>query len=99
MWRIFAGAVLVIAGIAAFIEAHSHKPVPAETAPSGGSGEGNVYEPPGPAFHGHGPTGLSQTAYDLLRIGAWTLVIIGGLLIVVGLVGYWAAQRDRAANT
>ena len=67
MRRVFGGAALVIAGIAAFIEARSNKPVPAETAPPA---EGNVYEPPGPAFHGHGPTGLSHTAYDLLRIGA-----------------------------
>jgi hypothetical protein len=27
MWRVFGGAILVIAGIAAFIEAHSHHPV------------------------------------------------------------------------
>jgi hypothetical protein len=29
MVRIFGGAVLIIAGIAGFIEAHSHHPVPA----------------------------------------------------------------------
>jgi hypothetical protein len=26
MWRVYGGTILVIAGIAAFIEAHSHKP-------------------------------------------------------------------------
>ena len=50
MRQVFAGAVLVVAGIAAFIKAHSHRTKPA-------------------AF-GEGTEGLSQTAYDLLRIGA-----------------------------
>jgi hypothetical protein len=72
---VFGGAALVIAGIAAFIEAHSHRTRPAS--------------------FGEGTEGLSQTAYDLLRIGAWALVIIGGLLIVVGLIGYWSEQRAR----
>ena len=40
-------------------------------------------------------TGLSQTAYDLLRIGGLSLVIVGVLFAVVGLVGYWAAQMRR----
>jgi hypothetical protein len=39
-------------------------------------------------------TGLSHTAYDLLRIGGWALVIVGVLLIILGLMGYWGAQRD-----
>ena len=51
-----------------------------------------MYEAPGPAFHGHGPSGLSNTAYDLLRIGAWALVIFGALLIAVGLIAYRAKQ-------
>jgi hypothetical protein len=29
MWRVYGGAILVIAGIAAFIEAHTHHPVAA----------------------------------------------------------------------
>jgi len=69
--------MLVVAGIAAFIEAHSHRP---------GMTEG---------IFAH-PTGLSRTAYDLLRIGAWALVIFGALLVVVGLIGYWSAQRRAA---
>jgi hypothetical protein len=28
-------------------------------------------------------------AYDLLRIGAWALVIVGGLLVIMGLIRYW----------
>jgi hypothetical protein len=35
---------------------------------------------------------LPQTAYDLLRIAAWALVIIGGLLVVTGLISYWRTQ-------
>src|ERR1700730_7732375 len=31
---------------------------------------------------------VRHLAYDLLRIGAWALVIVGALLIVVGLIGY-----------
>ena len=81
MRRVFGGAALVIAGVAAFIEAHSHMPVPAMPC------EANVFRcTPVPA------SGLSQTGYDLLRIGAWALVIVGALLIVVGLIGYWGAQ-------
>ena len=34
----------------------------------------------------HPASGLSQTAYDLLRVGAWALVIVGGLLVIVGLI-------------
>jgi hypothetical protein len=69
MRQVFAGAVLVVAGIAAFIEAHTHRPVEATWGP--------------------GKEGLSQTAYDLLRIGAWALVIFGALIVVTGLIRYW----------
>jgi hypothetical protein len=37
---------------------------------------------------------LSHSAYDLLRIGAWALVIIGALLVVMGLTRYWRAQAQ-----
>jgi hypothetical protein len=33
-------------------------------------------------------SGLSPDTYNILRIGAWALVIFGGVLLVVGLVGY-----------
>jgi hypothetical protein len=36
-----------------------------------------------------------ETAYDLLRIGAWALVILGALTLIVGLIRYW--QRPRSA--
>lgn len=72
---------LIVAGIAAFIEAHSHQP---ETALREGGGERIVH------------VGLSKTAYDLLRIGAWALVIFGALRVVVGLVAYVRDGRERA---
>ena len=89
MRRVFGGGVLVIAGIAAFIEAHSHRPITQYACPNG-SEECKAAK----LFAHH--HGLSQTAYDLLRIGAWALVIVGVLLIVIGLLGYWGAQRERA---
>jgi hypothetical protein len=75
---VFGGAALVVAGIAAFIEASSHRPVTCEP--------GIRYIPPCHASR------LSQTPYDLLRIGAWALVIFGGLLVITGVIRYWAAQ-------
>jgi hypothetical protein len=82
MFRIFSGAALIIAGITAFIEAHSHAPRPEKLC---GLVEGCVSSP---------ARGLSRTAYDLLRIGAWALVIVGGLLVVTGLMRYWAKARE-----
>jgi hypothetical protein len=83
MWGVFGGAVLVSAGIAEFIEAHSHRPVGLVVEVS----EGRVRYP---------APGLSHTAYDLLRISAWALVIYGGLLVIVGLIGY---LRGRIGTT
>jgi hypothetical protein len=89
MRQVLGGAVLVIAGIAAFIEASSHKPE-AHALPRFSRGQVLGY------LTLTGPSrGLSQTAYDLLRIGAWALVIVGGLLVVMGLIRYWTAQRGR----
>jgi hypothetical protein len=87
MWRIFIGAALIVAGIAAFIEAHSHRP---EYCGTGGrrfecgvgGGVDQVLR----------SGSLRQTPYDILRIGAWALVIVGGLLVVTGLIRYWARQ-------
>ena len=91
MWRIYGGAIMVIAGIAAFIEAHSHKPAtlpafPRISTSAGATDEITVAVP------NHG---LSSTAYDLLRIGAWALVVLGALTVIVGLIRYW--QRPRSA--
>lgn len=83
-WQVFGGAVVVVAGIAAFIEAQSHHPVYYNQATEGSV---RIY------FGSAGA--LPQTAYDLLRIGGWALLIFGVLLVVVGLIGYWGA-RARA---
>jgi hypothetical protein len=87
MRQIFGGAVLVIAGVAAFIEAHSHPPELESRCRTGGKAclledFMNVH------------TGLSQTAYDLLRIGAWALVILGAVTLIVGLIRYWTRMRS-----
>jgi hypothetical protein len=86
MWRVFGGAIMVIAGIAAFIEAHGHKP---QLVYAGNTRDEVIREVQAGAQQVH--IGLSQTAYDLLRIGAWALAIFGGLLVVVGLI----AQAKR----
>jgi hypothetical protein len=42
--------------------------------------------------------GWSHSAFDIVRIGAWALVIVGALLVLVGLIAYArgsaARQRD-----
>jgi hypothetical protein len=86
MWRVFGGAVLVIAGIAAFIEAHSHRPSVITNTVQRGFRTVTVET----------PAGLSHTAYELLRIGGWALVIIGALLVIVGFIGYWARVKRPA---
>lgn len=80
MRQIFGGAILVIAGIAAFIEAHSHHKAAYRATEDAFGGATSVE---------HAAGGLSQTAYDLLRIGAWALVILGALTVIVGLIRYW----------
>jgi hypothetical protein len=91
MLRVFVGAALVIAGIAAFIEAHSNAP---ETE-SRCSVETHFRGCPLDRLYVvH--VGLSRTAYDLLRIGGWALVIVGGALMVMGFIRYWRTQTpDR----
>jgi hypothetical protein len=87
MRQVLGGAVLVILGIAAFIEASSHAPEYTGCP----NREGCLREAGGPKYlvSGH----LSQTPYDLLRIGAWALVIIGALLVVTGLIRYWRSPE------
>lgn len=90
MRHAFAGATLVIGGIAAFIETHSHAP---EYTCGTRSCEEDAAQH---LVHGH----LQQSTYDLLRIGAWALVIFGTLLIIMGLIHYWATQqRNGRART
>jgi len=79
MLRVYVGAALIIAGIAALIEAQANRPGYAKLRP----------EVPRPEVASRVPPahiGLSHTAYDLIRIGAWALVIFGGLIVVVWLI-------------
>ncbi len=75
MWRVYAGALMIVGGIAAFIEAHRHIPVPAKQPELG------LITP---------ASGLSDTAYDLLRLGGWALVIFGTVFVIIGLIRYAA---------
>jgi hypothetical protein len=89
MWRIFGGAALIVVGIAAFIEAGSHPPEVESRCRTGGKAcplEDFMY------VH----TGLSQTAYDLLRIGALALVIFAAVFLIVGLIAY--SRRARGGS-
>jgi uncharacterized membrane protein HdeD (DUF308 family) len=87
MWRVYGGALMVIAGIATFIETHSHRPKSARTLEQYDaitrSQLAQQGVTPRPA------SGLSPDTYDLLRIGAWALVILGVLTIVLGLIRYY----------
>jgi hypothetical protein len=88
MWRIYGGVLLVVAGITALIEAHNNRPLRAELV---------VTSPGHPVLHVPlRPGGLSDTAYDLLRIGGWALAILGALLVIVGLIRYRQMQRRAA---
>jgi hypothetical protein len=82
MWRVYGGAIAGVAGIAAFIEANRHKPVQEVV---------ERYVPGGPTHVIQPALGLSPSAYDLIRVGGWALVILGGLTVILGLIRYWRA--------
>jgi hypothetical protein len=79
MLRVYGGAIPIVVGIAAFIEAHRHMPVPARRPEIG------LITP---------ASGLSPTAYDILRIGGWALIIFGILTVVLGLIRYEVKAWD-----
>jgi hypothetical protein len=54
---------------------------------------------PKPVSFGEGAEGHSQTAYDLLRISSWALVIIGALPVIVGLIGKEALKPIELRRT
>jgi len=82
MRQIFGGAFLAVAGIAVFIEAGMRRPFSC---------------PEWAKCHVLGqPTPLSWSTYDLLLVGAWALVILGGLLIVMGLIKYGVGLVRRS---
>jgi len=68
------GALLVVGGIAALIEASTHRPQYSAGVPgSGGFGAG---------FR----TGWPTTTYDLVRIGGWALLVFGVVIVAFSLV-------------
>jgi hypothetical protein len=77
MLRVYVGAIMAIAGVAALIEASSHHTGAPEFDPRAVGGKVAVTE---------SAAGLSRDAYDLLRIGAWALVILGAVTVVIGVV-------------
>jgi hypothetical protein len=96
--RVFCGAILILAGIAAFIEAHSHAPAFESVCRPGRPPPRTVETICREGQHSVDVLAsgqLSQTPYDLLRIGAWGLVIFGALLVIVGLIRYWTIQRTQ----
>ncbi len=84
MVRIVIGGVLLIAGIAARIEATSHRPT--------------LVPVPGGFAGMDARTGWAQSTYDLVRIGSWALIIVGLLLVAVGLIGYATNQRPNTTT-
>jgi uncharacterized membrane protein HdeD (DUF308 family) len=84
MWRVYGGAVAVLAGIAALIEAYSHSPEP-PLVPTNFKGP-NVL---GVLELRSSTSGWSQTAYDLARIGGWALIVLGAVTLIMGLIRHW----------
>lgn len=90
MWRVYGGAIAVIAGIAAFTEASTHRPILA-CVPNCERVNN---------FHDAGVEAWSATTYDLVHIAAWALVILGALTLVLGLIRYWrSASRPTGLST
>jgi hypothetical protein len=95
LWRVFGGAALIVAGIAAFIEANAYRPVAAFVLPTEPTGAQRALERvEGPAV-ATPASGLSHTQYDLLHIGGWALLVFGVLLVIVGLIGYARRPATR----
>jgi hypothetical protein len=70
------GALLAVGGIAAQIVAHRHRPgLTSGAAPSGYTfGFERV------------SVGWSSTAYDLVRVGGWALLIFGAITVAFALI-------------
>jgi hypothetical protein len=99
MWRIYGGAITVIAGIAAFIEAHANQPVAASGPLRLSARQILALRPRGEPSGAVPASGLSPTAYDLLRIAGWALVILGVLTVLVGLIAFATTPRSGPLTT
>ena len=82
MVRVFVGAALLAAGIVAFIEARSHKPLPSIDITKRFKG----YEVLGVLTLYSRDSRWSRTAYDFAHIGGAVLIVIGAVLMIIGLV-------------
>jgi hypothetical protein len=80
MWRIYGGAVAFLAGASAFIVDYRNRPLEAFRGYDHGTHIALVQ-------------GLSNTAYDLIHVGVWALIIAGVLLMIMGLIRYSVASR------
>jgi hypothetical protein len=78
MWRLYAGAVLFLAGVSAFIADFRNRPE-------------SVLRVHG--IHAELLTGLTPTAYDLIHVAGWALIVAGLLLMIMGLIRYSVAAR------
>jgi hypothetical protein len=68
-----------LGGVSAFIVDFRNRPRP-------------VFEVSG--IHAALVSGLTPTAYDLIHVGGWALIIAGVLLMIMGLIRYSAAARS-----
>jgi membrane-bound ClpP family serine protease len=79
LWRLYVGAVLMLGGLSGFIVDFRNKPRP-------------VLEVSG--THAALVSGLTPTAYDLIHVAGWSLIIAGVLLMIMGLIRYSVAARS-----
>jgi hypothetical protein len=56
--------------------------------------EAHTYKPHRPEIEPLSSAPLSRAAYDLIRIAGWMLVIFGAVIIITGLIRYWAQQTQ-----
>jgi hypothetical protein len=75
------GAVFLIAAVAGFVILPGQKPALAAYC----------------AFFAncHVMTGLSQSAYDALRIANWAVLIVGALVVALGVIRYTRPAVER----
>jgi hypothetical protein len=71
---------MMVAGITGGILAHEHHVGRVVRAPGSGVPTGVVY------------TGWSTTAYDVVRIGSWALLIFGAIIVAFALVREFRAR-------
>jgi hypothetical protein len=79
------GGLMMVAGITGGIVAHEHHPALI----------GGEVQIPGATVGNGGPlvrVGWSMTVYDVVRIGAWALLIFGAIIVAFALVREFKAR-------